>query len=481
MKEKDRNTAFCECVNPGDARVRMLLGRQKPPGEGERLRRSVFTHILYADGKYLAFHTLTRRLLALEPRCVDLMTSERSFPRSCLAREEAAKLYEDYFLVGENAPESQTYLELKEILSLKEERPDAVTQFVILPTTACNARCFYCFEQGMQYRHMGEETLRDTLKFILEHSPKEKRIHIHWFGGEPLCAPENIDRICAGLSARGIAFTAEMTTNGSLFTGELARKAADEWKIGKVQITLDGLAEEYARRKRYAPGTDAPFETVIRNMHLLIAAGIRVTVRLNTDEDNVGEIYRTVDYLSAEFGPEERAKMHVYAHSLYGTGETAASCPAGVGKDALEERVIEICDYIALKGLAAIDYGEMFRLKSHYCMAAAPENCVLIDAGGKLFTCDAMPEELCIGDVENGIDPQALRRACGPCSVRDECARCAFLPQCTEFDRCPNRMPYDACRRQEKRLTERDMRMAYALWHGREAAVRREEAARVPD
>ena len=35
------------------------------------------------------------------------------------------------------------------------------------------------------------------------------------------------------------------------------------------------MAEEYARRKRYSEGIEKPFETVINNIHLLIAVGMK--------------------------------------------------------------------------------------------------------------------------------------------------------------------------------------------------------------
>ena len=467
-----------EYIFRGDPRVRILMGRQKPPKDAGGIRRSRNAYCMYDGGKYLVFHTLTRSLLILPPQYIDFFTEGKTFPKSVLSQPMAAKLYEDHFLVPEKTQESQTYLELKDILVLKEELPRAISHYVILPTTACNARCFYCFEQGMRYRTMTPDTIDDTLRFIREHSPKDKKIHVHWFGGEPLCAMENIDRITDGLADAGVAFTAEMTSNGSLFTEETAKKANEKWKIGKVQITLDGMAEEYARRKRYAAGIEKPFETVIRGMHLLIAEGINVSVRLNADENNLGEIFRTVDYLSGEFDGEEKKKMSVYAHSLYGSaGEAPGDCPAGTGSDALEERVLEINDYIQQRGLSVRDLGGLFDFKTHFCMAAAPECNIVIDAEGGLFLCEAMPESFRIGDVKKGIDPDAFRQATAPCEVRTECGQCVFLPVCTEFDRCPNRMTWDSCFRQEKRNLERDLRFMHNLYQDQKRRAASDSAA----
>ncbi len=445
-----------ECLFPGDYRVCVLLGKQKGLAEGIKIRKSRFVFTNEIDGQYLFFHTLTKKLLLADR---DLMTIKP-------AEDEIFRgLYEDWFFVPEETDESQIYLEVKNILVMKEELPKGITHYVILPTTTCNARCFYCFEQGMQYKKMSQETVEEVLQFIVEHKPKDrKQIHIHWFGGEPMCAADNIDRICDGLNEAGIEYTAEMTSNGSLFDEESAKKAFEKWKVNEIQITLDGMADEYAARKRYV-GLDNAFETVIHNMHLLIAAGIKVKVRLNTDENNIEDIYRVAEYLKTSFTDEERTKMHVYAHSLFSQeGEGLDGCPVGSASDALEAKVQEINDHLIRISLTGKDLTELFNLKSHYCMVTSPECNVLIDSSGKLFACDAMTEDMRYGDVKNGIDTGAWAKIAEPCAVRAECKECVFLPQCTEFDRCPNRTLYDNCYRQEQRKTESDLRFTYASY-----------------
>ena len=148
-----------ECICRGDPRVRVLLGKQRRPLEGGRIRKSQFVYSLYVEGKYLLFHTLTRQFLVMPPQYIDYFTDGRLFPLSVLEQELPAKLYEEYFLVPEHSPESQTYLELKDVFALKEELPKGITHYVILPTTTCNARCFYCFEQGMRY-HKADRSAR---------------------------------------------------------------------------------------------------------------------------------------------------------------------------------------------------------------------------------------------------------------------------------------------------------------------------------
>ena len=474
--ETEKGEKLWDCLYRGDPRVCVLLGTQKAPGPEEKIRRNRYAYYLYMDGKYLLFHLLTRELLAVSPQVIEYFADDRLFSVSLLEKELPAMLYEHHFLVPEDMSESQIYMELKDVLVLKEELPKGITHYVILPTTTCNARCFYCFEQGIKYHRMSARTVRDTIAFILQHKPAEqKKIHIHWFGGEPMCAADNIDRICEGLNDAGIEFTAEMTSNGSLFTEETARKATEQWKIGKIQITLDGMAEEYEKRKNYSKAVRKPFETVITNIHCLIGAGIGVTVRLNVDENNLGDIFRVIDYLSETFTAEEKKKLQVYAHSLFRQSTDGLdACPVGTGSDELETRVLEINDVIHRKGLMVLDIGPLFTLKSHYCMVTAPECNVLIDAAGRLFACDAMPESMCYGNVKDGIRPEAWKRVAEPCVIREECENCVFLPQCTEFDRCPNRMTYDSCVRQETRKLDRELRFVYAIWQERQKKKQQE-------
>ena len=88
----------------------------------------------------------------------------------------------------------------------------------------------------------------------------------------------------------------------------------------------------------------------------------------------------------------------------------------------------------------------------------------MIDAAGRLFACDAMPEDMRYGDVKNGIDQDAWNKVASRCRVREECRQCVFLPECTEFDRCPTRVEYDFCYRQERRKLDRELRFIYDMY-----------------
>ena len=55
MSERNQKTQLPERICRGDPRVCMLLGDQKFPPAGGRIRKSHYTYTLYAEGRYLLF------------------------------------------------------------------------------------------------------------------------------------------------------------------------------------------------------------------------------------------------------------------------------------------------------------------------------------------------------------------------------------------------------------------------------------------
>ncbi|MFR2168114.1 MAG: radical SAM protein [Coprococcus sp.] len=69
----------------------------------------------------------------------------------------------------------------------------------IYPTQACNARCFYCFEQKEQKYWMTEETADEVVDYITRTLSVDNELVFRWFGGEPLLGEKIIDRIITGV------------------------------------------------------------------------------------------------------------------------------------------------------------------------------------------------------------------------------------------------------------------------------------------
>ena len=99
------------------------------------------------------------------------------------------------------------------------------------------------------------------------------------------------------------------------------------------------------------------------------------------------------------------------------------------------------------------------------CLANPAGNTVVVAPDGRLFACEHMPEELALGSLEDGIDPDRLKAIREERSGESHCKSCAFLPICSDFDRCPSRIPWPHCQRKKER--EMKYRMVAYLQGGR--------------
>ncbi|MEI3172875.1 MAG: radical SAM protein [Lachnospiraceae bacterium] len=130
------------------------------------------------------------------------------------------------------------------------KEPEHITSYTIFTTTDCNARCFYCYEMGRSRIPMSDETAHKAAAYIAAHCGGEK-VHLHWFGGEPLFNKQVIDIICTDLAEKGIVYESMIISNGYLFDGATVEQAVSHWKLKNVQITLDGTEEIYNRSKAF--------------------------------------------------------------------------------------------------------------------------------------------------------------------------------------------------------------------------------------
>lgn len=186
---------------------------------------------------------------------------------------------------------------------------DKKFSIVIAPTTKCNANCSYCFEKGIKAIDLDDSIIEKIVNYIEEASNKRK-VHITWFGGEPLMGSDGINKICDLLKKRKIDFSSSMISNGYLFDNFIAI-AKSNWNLHRVQITLDDLYEHYDLIKRLGKNS---FEKVITNIHLLLANNIEVSIRVNFNASNYNDSLKIIDFIKSEFGN----RVHLYYHDIVG-------------------------------------------------------------------------------------------------------------------------------------------------------------------
>ena len=342
-------------------------------------------------------------------------------------------LIESHFLVPEHYEENKQVKNLRTVLRRMRPRSTAITHYTILPTTACNARCYYCFEQGSKIVTMTEQTADDTVKFIAAHCGDDKRIAITWFGGEPTVAANRIDQICEGLQAEGIAYSSMIYTNGYLFDEEMARKARTLWHLNHVQMSVDGTEQIYNSVKAYVNAKENPYQRVMRNIGHMLDEKISVAVRMNVDYVNYQNFTDLVQEFAERYGGNSR--LSVCAYSLIGEYADHDGNVNHADESWIAEKVEELNRYAKAKGFIRPSK-ELPQLRLNACMGDSSAS-ITIGADGCLVKCaEQFREEDAVGTVIDGITNDGLIQEWQLINDSSVCNDCPFFPACIQLTKC---------------------------------------------
>ncbi len=431
--------------------VEKAWGRQKMKDTRYRLLRYTLSEE-YGDGLLLQ-NAMTGELLKLDEKEKNFInTLPRTVP------EEYNALIEKHFLVPMEYDEQKAVAQLRRILTALNRSRD-ITGYTILPTTHCNARCFYCYECDYEHVHMTEERAHEVVQYMTDHS-NGKKLSIGWFGGEPLVGVRIISQISRELTERGVEFTSSMISNGALFNEKLVKEAVDLWKLQSVQITIDGTEDIYNRVKDYVSMKGSPYRTVLRNIRLLSEAGIRVSIRINLGFHNEADTRLLISELSERFADCENVTM--YVHELFEGEGTDPHLYTEEEKEHLRNLVTEFNDYAAEHGKYLKKHA-LPSLTTTHCMADN-DSAVIIQPGGELTKCEHSAAVENFGSIYSGEWDQENLREWKQHAILKECESCPLYPSCIYPAKCPST---GECRAGMKRKKLEEVResMLYAIEH----------------
>lgn len=164
----------------------------------------------------------------------------------------------------------------------------------IAPTQDCNFRCVYCYEKD-QLRHqvMDRETREKLLDYVTGLADHIRRLHICWYGGEPLLAQDTIRELSEAFlrlcGEHHVDYSASIITNGSLLD-EKTIDLLNQCRVTQAQVTLDGSRASHDSRRPLAGGGSS-FDAILRSLKLCRDhyRGA-VALRMNVDKNNLSEI-----------------------------------------------------------------------------------------------------------------------------------------------------------------------------------------------
>lgn len=175
---------------------------------------------------------------------------------------------------------------------------------IVLPTEKCNFRCKYCYEK-FEKGKMSEKVLKSTLAFLNRISDIYSRIHISFFGGEPLIAYDIILNILNFMkllsNEKGIEYRGSVSTNGYLLSMDKFRRLV-ELNLTTFQITLDG-DPSFHDEVRITVGNTKTFDIILNNLKAISKTNYRfnIILRLHVHKNNSDSMYKLIDILSNEF------------------------------------------------------------------------------------------------------------------------------------------------------------------------------------
>lgn len=420
-------------ISPMIRIAELMIGFQKDslPEKGVRLMR--YCVIKHIKKGVLLYNAVTKELILLklcEFESLGFLESQNMIVAENNSNELIQVLWAHWFLVHYEFDEKYFSDSFKE--KVKRLLPSKfLTRYTIFTTSACNARCYYCFETKKNCSYMDSITANKVAEFIKNNCGNHE-VSLKWFGGEPLMNTKAINTICHSLIKSGVNFHSTITTNGYLFNKEIIKNFVHNWNLKGAQIALDGTADYYNQCKQYQHAIENPFEHVIRNIELLIQNHITVHIRMNVGLDNAVELCKLCHLLRKRF-PSSKAVRAYPALLAY----------INNNNDPVIEEMHYLNYYKVQKEIEKTyltDYPPLQRgVYFNHCMADS-DDAITVLPNGMIGKCDNYINENTIGDVfSSKLNIQAITYWKEHSEYKELCYNCPIYPECILLLHCPTK------------------------------------------
>lgn len=383
------------------------------------------------DDNILIYHTLYTTLIQLPEDIYKQIFVNLDFTNK--------ELVEELCKMGFIQEDSQKELDI--IQKIRAHDANSTAQSVtIFSTNDCNARCYYCFEEGIERNKMSPDTAEQIIRFIINNF-HDNKLHIQWFGGEPLMAMDIIEYITLKLKDAGYILTTHITTNGSYICPEIIDFFKANYESVSFQVTIDDIGERYARIKRYIDiDSEVAFDKIISNCKLIISNQLFLAIRINflpKKFNNAKDIYMKLKML---FGGMDTSMLRIYlspitlSEECNACSETYLDAPTFV-ELAKFHYYNHVNDFSALERKSILMQSFYLKPKPSSC-GATRKNQLVITADGKLYKCHRFVRyggnKYVVGNVWDGIDKSSAHYiSFMDIELKDEeCIGCKSLPIC---------------------------------------------------
>ena len=152
------------------------------------MRESKFNYFVEDGQTVIIFNSLTGKLATSNKDVYDKL---RAGDFDSVSNFEEFKKH-GLIVDEEDDEDKKAFLKYKNAISEK------TLELIILPTMGCNFRCPYCYEKH-DGTLMSDRMIDNIVKFASERIAYSQRIHVSWFGGEPLVGISVIEKLAPKL------------------------------------------------------------------------------------------------------------------------------------------------------------------------------------------------------------------------------------------------------------------------------------------
>lgn len=340
------------------------------------------------------------------------------------------EIVDNGFIVKEDLDEFGKLMSMRNEM-LFNSSPDKLT-FTIAPTSFCNMNCIYCFEKGIVKLTMNKETCQDVVHFIevmLSKNKECEKLHITWYGGEPLLGQDSIDiiskKIINTCKDKEIKYTSSIITNGLLLTKEVARHLKSSCQITSAQVSIDGFGESYSKLK------NTNIESLYKVINNIKAASefLYIDVRINVSKSNCLDVIP----LFVELFGDNPKNITAYLAIVREYNNISDSVYNEIEYEKLKRSLL----------IEIIEKGYIDRLHLGLNLGLLPcsnlfQQYALIGPDGNLYTCS---NHLCrpnyvVGNVRDGFNYNKIFQYFKNNELNNECSTCKLFPYCS--GQCPD-------------------------------------------
>ena len=322
-------------------------------------------------------------------------------------------------------------------------KTNEIQQVILELTEGCNLRCKYCIYnedhedfRGFSAKNMTWDIAKKALDFVFAHSGEE--VYVTFYGGEPLLQyplmKQCID-YATQLAGKDQKLHFGFTTNLTLITKEMAEYFAS---LESCSITgsLDG-PEEIHDENRVTMNHTGSFAKAMEGLKILVDCigedNKGVTVGINavltppyTVEriDKINQFFRLIPWLPKNVtirtsymqGSNKKKEINSEQKQQEIVEPFEASDPLGFWK------LDRICQQRDEEIKYNMDNANLTRIQNRYITAepiqsmeqngccAPGERRLYVTTIGKFHVCERIGESPVIGDVENGLDLEAIKK-----------------------------------------------------------------------